>query len=258
MALKIKKYPIFLIFIFNMCALFSMHPTHAGSFNVNPVQIHFNKDQKIETLTITNYDSTPLTVHLKVKKWDQKNGQNIYTDTKDLFMAPPIATIAPNSSQIIRIALKTQRHDHNENAYRLFIAEIPIIESHKVTQTGLNFTLNISMPIFVKSLNDVSLEPEFQASISQGQLRLKNIGHKHGHLKSIHIPGVMKQPIEISQYILPQQENLIALPQAKGVQELRLVADINNQKRTLDVSQEPQNSSFAFDHKLTTDIATSQ
>ncbi|MGI4852291.1 MAG: fimbrial biogenesis chaperone [Janthinobacterium lividum] len=255
MLFKIK---IWQFFVLKILTLFSIQLGQAGSFNINPVQINFNKDQKIETLIITNYDSNPLTVHLKVKKWHQKNGENFYVDTKDLLMAPPIATIDANSSQVIRLALKAPRHDHNENAYRLFITEIPNLESHNVTQTGLNFTLNISMPIFVHPLNDASVEPVFQASISQGQLRLKNSGRRHGHLKSVHIPGVTKQPIEITRYILPQQESLINLPQTNGVQGLRLVADINNQKRTLDVSQESQNSSFASNFKLTTDAATSQ
>lgn len=196
---------------------FYIHNGQAGSFNVNPVQVHLSKDQKIENLIITNHDLTPLTVHLKVKKWHQKEGKNIYSDTSDLLLAPPIVTIDPQASQVILIALRGRRHDHHENAYRLYITEIPNLQSHQTLKVGLNFSLKISMPIFIQPINDAPLDPVFQASIHQGKLRLKNGGHRHGHVKSIHIPGITKEPIQITQYILPQQESLIPLPQINDV-----------------------------------------
>ena len=216
--------------------------SQASSFNVSPIYVYFNKEQKIVTLTITNQALVPLTEHLKAKKWQQRNGQDVYSDTPDLIMAPPIVTIEGNSSQVIRLALRGTRHNHDETAYRLYISEIPTLETATSVKFGAQMTLNMSLPVFVQPSNDIPLATDFQAFCNQGQLWIKNVGRRSGRLKSFNIPGVTPKPVEILRYILPHQAISIPVSRPNVTQGRRLIANINDQQRTFDVLEESQDS----------------
>lgn len=64
-------------------------------------------------------------VQLEAMAWNKAQGQDIYTPTTDLIAAPPIFTVPPGGTQIVRIGLRRAPDPQRELAYRVYFQEIP-------------------------------------------------------------------------------------------------------------------------------------
>ena len=63
-------------------------------------------------------------------------------------MSPPIATIAPDKEQIIRVGLRRAPDKERELSYRLFLQEVPA--PPKPGFQGLQVALRVGLPVFVQ------------------------------------------------------------------------------------------------------------
>jgi fimbrial chaperone protein len=93
---------------------------------------------------------------------------------------PPIFTLEPGKTQLIRIALRTAKSQIQELTYRIFITEVPDMTERVVE--GIRTNLRISVPVFVQP--KVRAKPELEwilQRISETDLRLviKNTGTAH-------------------------------------------------------------------------------
>lgn len=97
------------------------------------------------TFRVQNSGGAPLTLQVTVKKWGQHNGEDILVATDTLLVVPPISTIAPGDTQVVRVALQQRRPDR-ELAYRIFFHEVP--PPPPPGTTGLQTALRMSIPLF--------------------------------------------------------------------------------------------------------------
>lgn len=117
-----------------LCALNSN--ANCASFNINPVLVELSQTQKIETVTIQNREKEPLTLHLKIVRWQQTNGEDQYSDSNDLLVLPNVIKIGPEQSSIIRVVFKTEADAKYEKPYRHYIQEIPAHSSSPSSRKG--------------------------------------------------------------------------------------------------------------------------
>ena len=118
-------------------------PAWAGSFAVNPVQLSVPDDRQGTSLTIKNNDVTPVTVQVQTLAWTQAEGLDQYTPTSSVIVSPPIFTIPPAGSQLVRVGLKDRKAG---TAYRLILAEIPKQQS---ADRQVQVTLRLNLPLYV-------------------------------------------------------------------------------------------------------------
>lgn len=97
-------------------------PAIAGSLRISPFQIHLPADRQAASLTIGNIDSAPVSVRVVTYAWDQEGGVDVYTPTDNVIASPPIFTIPPGKTQLVRIGLKNRAL---ASAYRVILEEIP-------------------------------------------------------------------------------------------------------------------------------------
>ena len=122
----------------------------AGSFSVSPTRIELAPGQRAGVVTIRNADTAPLTVQTQVVAWTQDGGEESYADTRDVLTTPPVFTVAPNSEQVVRVALRREPDATREVAYRFFFQEIP--QATKAEANTLNMALRVGVPLFVAPL----------------------------------------------------------------------------------------------------------
>jgi len=124
----------------------SVGVAQAGSFSVNPVRVTLSANQPVAAITVRNESSEQTLVQLEALAWSQSMGKDVTVPSSDVLATPPIFTLAPKGTQIVRIGLRRPAGSTaSESTYRLTLREVP----PKKQAPGLNVTLLVSMPIFV-------------------------------------------------------------------------------------------------------------
>jgi len=124
-------------------------PALAGVFSVTPVRIYMVPKDRATAVTITNEGNEPLVMQADLYEWKQKpDGQDELTLTEDLFLSPPIIKLAPNSRQVVRLAMMHPPIQGRQLTYRMIVREIP--EARPADKTvQVQIALAFSLPVFI-------------------------------------------------------------------------------------------------------------
>lgn len=162
-----------------MCLVFAAG-AQAGSFAVSPVRATLSANKPIGSLTVRNDGAEPTVVQLQVMSWSQHDGEDVYTVTREVLATPPIFTVEPGASQMIRVGLRRAPDPHRELPYRLYLQEVP--PPPEPGFQGLQVALRIGVPVFVVPTAPAQpvLHWEARATNRGGlELALRNDGNAH-------------------------------------------------------------------------------
>ena len=140
-------------------------PALAGQVGISPTRATLTPTQRVQTLTLRNPGSDAVDYQITVKHWRMAaDGEWVLDDLQagdGLAVFPLAFRIAPGKAQVIRVGLAKAPVPGPEQAYRLFIRELP-----KERQAGETVALNIlsqlSLPVFVNdgdATPDVHVQP---------------------------------------------------------------------------------------------------
>jgi fimbrial chaperone protein len=198
--------------------------THAANFTVSPVRVELSAGHSSTALTVTNESADePVVVQLRTVAWSQNAGDDIYAETTDLLTAPPIFTIQPRASQVIRVGLRHPPTTEHEISYRLYLREVPA--APKPGFSGVQIALEMSLPVFVKPKGASVPALHWQAggqSNSDGALTLivKNDGTAHAQVANLVLFAAgSDRPIATHgqfAYILPGQSRQLTFTPNSG------------------------------------------
>jgi fimbrial chaperone protein len=179
----------------------------AGSFAVNPVRLTLSAGQSVAALTVHNEAQEATVVQLETSSWSQHGGNDVLAPTAEILATPPIFTIPPGGSQIVRVGLRRAPDPQHELTYRLFLREVPPPEP---LAQGLRVALAVSLPVFVTPARPVAPKLLWQvATLPDGQIRLKatNTGTAHVQIGKFELSlaanGQMLTAQTVSAYVLP-------------------------------------------------------
>ncbi len=114
----------------------------AGTLQVNPVLVAVDTDRRTASITVTNADPNRVTIRVHALSWRQPAGEDICEETSDVIVSPPIFSVAPGASQVIRVGLRNPAAAHK--AYRLIIEEVP----EASPGAGIRIALRLNLPFF--------------------------------------------------------------------------------------------------------------
>jgi len=191
----------------------------AANIQVDPLSIQLSTQKPIQSLTLSNFDNTPLNVQIKAFAWSQnQQGEDIYQPTADLLISPPIATIAAGGQQLVRMGLTKKLFPTAvEKAYRIYIQEIPHKQPAAEKQT-LYMALRIGLPIFIEPLKAAKAELAWSSTRSATNeilLTAKNTGAAHLKLFQLKLQDTQKHHYQVDalHYILPGNSYTWTIPQ---------------------------------------------
>jgi fimbrial chaperone protein len=185
-------------------------PARAGSFSVSPVRVELSVQAQTGALTIRNQQDEPVVVQAEGLLWEQANGEDKLSPTKDVLVSPAVFTLPANGSQLVRVALRRPADAQRELSYRLILTEVPPEAAPGFT--GLNIALRLSVPIFVEPTQPSAAQLEWSASRNgEGALAVtaRNAGNGHARVLQFTVapaegPGTAIDQVT-SAYILPGQ-----------------------------------------------------
>ncbi|HEY0626139.1 MAG TPA: fimbria/pilus periplasmic chaperone [Allosphingosinicella sp.] len=148
-------------------------PALASSIEVNPIKVQIAAIGKTGAVTVTNRGHKPVTLKAKGQSWRQVNGSDVFADVPDLIISPPVATVMPGQSQLMRVGLRSKAQ--NDSFYRILIEEVPQIDP----EDGVRVSLRFNLPLFVaqkeaKSLSKVSWSVKEDAANERVILEARN------------------------------------------------------------------------------------
>ncbi|MDQ4087711.1 MAG: fimbria/pilus periplasmic chaperone [Pseudomonadota bacterium] len=117
-------------------------PAQAGTLQVNPVLVQIDAGRRSATVTVRNEEATPVTIRAYALNWRQVDGEDRYEASSAVIVSPPIFTIAPGGTQLIRVGLRTP--SGAPQAYRLMIEEVP--QAHP--GGGVRVALRLNLPLY--------------------------------------------------------------------------------------------------------------
>lgn len=206
---------------------------HAGSFSVNPVRVELSGQTKVAALSVHNTGEAPASIQLQLLQWIQQGGEELYSPTTELLATPPIFTLLPGESQVIRIGLRRPPDLDTELAYRLILQEIPPPSPDNFQ--GLRVALRLSLPVFVAPMEikpQAALRWEARRLSSGGvALTAVNNGTAHGQVTQLSLrTGTQEQKRDINTYILPGSHHTWQWNPGDGLAQkaiLELTAKVN-------------------------------
>ena len=86
-----------------MCAV--AQPGICGSFEVNPIRVDLAPQERSSADRQEQRRGVRRSAGA-VLAWSQQDGRDVLSPTNEVLVSPPIATIAPDKEQIIRVGLR--------------------------------------------------------------------------------------------------------------------------------------------------------
>jgi len=184
-------------------------PVDAGTFSVSPLRVDLSSKVQTGALTIRNQRDSEVAVEAQGMLWEQVDGQDRLTPTRDVLVSPVVFTLPANGSQLVRVALQRRADANRELSYRLILTEVPPQASPSFT--GLNVALRLSLPIFVEPIAAAQPKLEWTATRGSGgndmNVAALNTGGAHARVLSLSV-----SPVDDPAAAIPQQAAAYILP----------------------------------------------
>jgi fimbrial chaperone protein len=186
-------------------------PAQAGSFSISPLRADLSASARTGALTLRNQETAPVVVQAQAMLWEQADGQEQLTPTRDILVNPAVFTLPANGSQLVRVALRRPVDAQRELTYRLILTEVPQPASPDFN--GLNVALRLSLPVFVApSAAKAEARLEWTAGrTADGSIAItaRNAGNAHARVLNFNVsPAAGSKPWipqDVTAYILPGQ-----------------------------------------------------
>jgi fimbrial chaperone protein len=182
-----------------------------ATFTVNPVRIQVSATRPNAMLQVTNREDQPVTLQFHVVTWSFEAQKDIYVESDDFTLNPPIAVVGPHKTQSIRLGLRHAHDGTQERSYRLIIEEVPM--ASKPEFQGVQTLLRVSIPIFAMPKAVTAPKLNWQA-VRTNDARLKVIATNHGsahiQIKALNVTGADSADSYLKgaqpTYLLPNQQ----------------------------------------------------
>ncbi len=155
----------------------------AQALSVLPVNILLGPGERATALTVTNQGTSKTSVQVRAFAWNQYEDKDLLSPSDAIIVSPPIATLDPGASQVVRLILR-DKAQVRESTYRILLDQIP-----PPNEPGIvHVVLRLSIPIFAQPGTRANPDVQFHVEETKdGQLALvgENNGLRHLAIREI-------------------------------------------------------------------------
>jgi fimbrial chaperone protein len=172
--------------------------SNAQAITISPVLVELSPDRRITSVTISNTADHPLSFQTQTLAWSQSEGADMYADSDELIVVPPIAEIGAGESQIFRVTSRAAPAPE-ERAYRLIFEDVTetVPAAQSAGDTRIDIRVNHSLPVFITARGKALATPRLGPCAGLGPtstaasrcVRLDNDGNHYVQIKSLTVAG---------------------------------------------------------------------
>lgn len=154
----------------------SLNPAFGASLRVAPVLLDLPAPTAASKIRAWNDGDRAINVQVRVFRWKQVGGEDVYEPTRDVVASPPITKIEPRGENLIRIVRTAEHTIMEEESYRLFVDELPDA-SHRRSGT-VTLVVRHSIPVFFGPSELTPANPSWSVARVQGgyEVSVRNSG----------------------------------------------------------------------------------
>lgn len=168
---------------------------------ISPVVVEIDAPRKVVSVSVTNNSDRALTFQADALTWSQVDGADRFEPTDELLVVPPIAKVAPFSSQVFRVALRVPTPSPVERTYRMLLEDV---SDDAVTSgdASVSFKFTHNLPVLVAPVGKLSNSVRWKPCVSalaapdpavgprrEACVRLINSGNRRVKLQSLTVVG---------------------------------------------------------------------
>lgn len=159
--------------------------TLAQGVEVVPVNVQLAPGQLAAALTITNRNSQRISFQIRGYSWQQDSAGGESLLPSDVLMSsPPIATIQPEASQVVRLILRNPP-EGREGTYRIILDQLPPPGQPGIVQV----LLRLSIPVFAQPRAHIAPQVHWRVEREGGRwwLIASNSGSQHLSVRNMRL-----------------------------------------------------------------------
>lgn len=125
----------------------------AADISVTPVGIGLAAGRDRVAVHVANQGQEAVVMQVEAVAWSQVDGQDRYAPSRDLLVNPPLFSLAPGRTQVLRVGLRRPPDGEREQAYRLLLREVPPpgrVAAPEGGQGNVRVLLQIRLPVYVE------------------------------------------------------------------------------------------------------------
>lgn len=158
-------------------------PAAAADLGIMPVAVQLDRLRDRSTVQVTNRGREPVILQAEAIAWTREAGVDRDAPTADLIVNPPLFTLPPGQTQIVRLGLRRADAAEHEGTYRLVLREVPSPTAGDGLGVAGNVRVLVALrvPVYVAP-QAVRRDERWQARLdADGQLvaRVSNAGNVH-------------------------------------------------------------------------------
>ncbi len=164
------------------------------------------------TVTVRNDHGREMLYQVTVLDWRVVEGADQYALAQDFIASPPLFTLAPSTSQVVRIGFRSPARQPLEQAYRLVLAEVPRPDRAGEAASVVDFALQYLLPVFVAphgGAADARLTWSLRADGDAMVVRADNTGPRRTALNGVGLSSQTGADLE-SDFFSPQRVTVLA------------------------------------------------
>jgi fimbrial chaperone protein len=194
----VVKFAVTLAGLVSAAVVLGLWSNVTQALTISPVLVELSPDRRITSITLSNPADHPVSFQTQTLAWSQSDGTDVYTESDELIVVPPIAEIGAGEGQIFRVTMRGAPAAQ-ERAYRLIFEDVTDIVStaHAAGEATIDIRVNHSLPVFITAGGNALAQPRLQSCASPGPattaasrcIRLDNDGNHYLQIKSLTVAG---------------------------------------------------------------------
>jgi fimbrial chaperone protein len=178
------------------CLLAAASHASASGLQIAPTGLTLSPGGPAQALWLTNTGDHDLHAQVRAYRWSQTSGKDDLAATQDLVASPPMLSIPPGGRQLVRVIRTGKAAASGEEAFRLLVDELP--QNGEATQTGVQYVLRYSVPVFVGAGGSPSLQWSTHAGDKNLEIDVRNTGTTHAQITAVSlVPPPGMPPVEL-------------------------------------------------------------
>jgi fimbrial chaperone protein len=171
--------------------LLTSHVLIASNFTVTPTEVDLSASATSALVMLRNGSKSPLRFEVTLFRWSEdEHGQMALTPSTDVTFFPKLVELAGGASRNIRVGINAGMARDVEQAFRLFIEELPD-QSAPPAANAVALRTKIGIPVFVQPAKPSRSEAIDGVSVEKGKVlvRVRNTGNLHLLIDTVSVKG---------------------------------------------------------------------
>ncbi|MDR7331881.1 fimbria/pilus periplasmic chaperone [Roseateles asaccharophilus] len=181
-----------LLGIYLLVSLWSFS-VRAADVTLMPVAVKLDRANDRATVQVMNNGQEPVLMQAEAIAWNRVGGIDIDGPTTDVIVNPPVFTVQPGQTQVLRLGLRRSQQLEQEATYRIVLREVPMPRPSDVLNVAgsVRVLVALRVPVYVAPAQVKRGEQWKVTRAPNGELlaQVSNTGNVHVKVSELRLQG---------------------------------------------------------------------